>query len=43
MERQAGILRSFLAQLERQEAAGEEDPNGFAGEFAVSRVFSSFY
>ncbi|RVE70966.1 hypothetical protein OJAV_G00069780 [Oryzias javanicus] len=34
MEHQAWILRDILTHLERQEAAGEEDPNGFAGEFA---------
>ncbi|KAG7519683.1 tyrosine-protein phosphatase non-receptor type 22-like [Solea senegalensis] len=34
MEQQAWILRSFLVQLERQEAVDEEEPNGFAEEFA---------
>lgn len=43
MEYQAWILRDILIHLERQEAAGEEDPNGITGEFAVSSfVFSDF-
>lgn len=38
MEQQAWILRSLVAQLERQEAVDEEALNGIAGEFAVSLV-----
>ncbi|XP_074536748.1 tyrosine-protein phosphatase non-receptor type 22 isoform X2 [Halichoeres trimaculatus] len=43
MEHQAGILRSFLAQLERQEAGDKEAPNGFAGEFARLKSQSTKY
>ncbi|KAF7662138.1 hypothetical protein LDENG_00245070 [Lucifuga dentata] len=43
MEQQACILRSFLAQLERQEAVDEEDENGFAGEFARLKRQSTKY
>lgn len=39
MEQQAWIMRSILTQLESQEAAGEEAPNGIAGEFAVSHLW----
>lgn len=38
-EHQAWILRRFLTQVERQEAAGEEEPHSIVGEFAVSPVF----
>ncbi|XP_073326192.1 tyrosine-protein phosphatase non-receptor type 22 [Pagrus major] len=43
MEHQAWILRSFLAQLERQEAGDEEEPSGFAGEFARLKCLSTKY
>ncbi|XP_034550761.1 tyrosine-protein phosphatase non-receptor type 22 isoform X2 [Notolabrus celidotus] len=43
MEHQAGILRSFLAQLERQEAGDKEAPNGIAGEFARLKSQSTRY
>ncbi|XP_029281963.1 tyrosine-protein phosphatase non-receptor type 22 isoform X2 [Cottoperca gobio] len=43
MEQQARILRSFLAQLERQEAADEQASNGIAGEFARLRSQSTKY
>ena len=36
MERQAWILRSFLAQVHSKEAEGDETDRGFAGEFMVS-------
>lgn len=36
MDQQVRILRSFLDDLERQEAVAEEAPNGIAGEFVVS-------
>lgn len=36
MENQAWILRSFLVQLERLDALGEEALNDIAEEFAVS-------
>ena len=36
MERQAWILRSFLAQLHVKEAEDDETDRGFAGEFMVS-------
>ncbi|KAM9351034.1 tyrosine-protein phosphatase non-receptor type 22 [Symphorus nematophorus] len=42
-EHQAWILRSFLAQLERQEAADVETPNGIAGEFARLKSQSTKY
>lgn len=41
-EHQAWILRRFLTQVERQEAAGEEEPHSITGEFAVSQVFVVF-
>lgn len=37
---QAVILRNLLVQLEKQEAV--QDPNGVAGEFAVSQPFLYF-
>lgn len=37
-QHQAWTLRSLLAKLEKQEAEGEDSPNGPAGEFVVSRV-----
>ncbi|XP_017274720.1 tyrosine-protein phosphatase non-receptor type 22 [Kryptolebias marmoratus] len=43
MEQQAWILRSILTQLERQEAADEEAPNGIAGEFAKLKNQSTKY
>nr|XP_020473413.1 tyrosine-protein phosphatase non-receptor type 22-like isoform X2 [Monopterus albus] len=43
MEQQACILRSFLAQLERQEAVDEEASNHFAGEFARLKSQSNKY
>lgn len=43
MEHQAWILRSFLAQLERQEAGDEEGPNGIAGEFIRLKSLSTKY
>ncbi|XP_068996266.1 tyrosine-protein phosphatase non-receptor type 22 [Embiotoca jacksoni] len=43
MEQQAWILRSFLAQLERQEAADEEASNGIAGEFTRLKCLSIRY
>ncbi|XP_037539735.1 tyrosine-protein phosphatase non-receptor type 22 [Nematolebias whitei] len=43
MEQQAWILRSILPQLESQEAAGEEAPNGIAGEFAKLKTQSTKY
>lgn len=43
MEHQAWILRSFLAQLERQEASDAEAPNGIAGEFARLKSQSTKY
>uniref|UniRef100_UPI0037E77000 tyrosine-protein phosphatase non-receptor type 22 isoform X2 n=1 Tax=Semicossyphus pulcher TaxID=241346 RepID=UPI0037E77000 len=43
MEHQAGILRSFLAQLERQEAVDKEAPNGISGEFARLKNQSTKY
>ncbi|XP_044068650.1 tyrosine-protein phosphatase non-receptor type 22 isoform X2 [Siniperca chuatsi] len=43
MENQAWILRSFLAQLERQEAVDKEAPNGIAGEFARLKSQSTKY
>ncbi|XP_059188453.1 tyrosine-protein phosphatase non-receptor type 22 [Centropristis striata] len=43
MEQQAWILRSFLAQQERQEAADEQAPNGIAGEFARLKSQSTKY
>ncbi|KAF0035888.1 hypothetical protein F2P81_011200 [Scophthalmus maximus] len=42
-EQQAWILRGFLLQLETQEAADEEAPNGFAGEFARLKIQSTRY
>uniref|UniRef100_A0A3P9M154 protein-tyrosine-phosphatase n=1 Tax=Oryzias latipes TaxID=8090 RepID=A0A3P9M154_ORYLA len=43
MEYQAWILRDILIHLERQEAAGEEDPNGITGEFAKLKIQSTKY
>ncbi|XP_049921027.1 tyrosine-protein phosphatase non-receptor type 22 isoform X3 [Epinephelus moara] len=43
MEQQAWILRSLLAQLERQEAVDEQAPNGIAGEFARLKSQSMKY
>ncbi|XP_008291530.1 tyrosine-protein phosphatase non-receptor type 22 isoform X2 [Stegastes partitus] len=43
MEQQAWILRSFLAQLERQEAVDKEAPSGIAGEFARLKSQSTKY
>nr|XP_046252771.1 tyrosine-protein phosphatase non-receptor type 22 isoform X2 [Scatophagus argus] len=43
MEHQAWVLRSFLVQLERQEAADEEAPNGISGEFARLKSQSTKY
>ncbi|XP_042264107.1 tyrosine-protein phosphatase non-receptor type 22 isoform X1 [Thunnus maccoyii] len=43
MEQQAWILRSFLVQLERQEAVDEGAPNGIAGEFARLKSQSTKY
>ncbi|KAK2897243.1 tyrosine-protein phosphatase non-receptor type 22 isoform X1 [Channa argus] len=43
MEPQAFILRSLVAQLERQEAAGDETLNGIAGEFARLKNQSTKY
>ncbi|XP_051282249.1 tyrosine-protein phosphatase non-receptor type 22 isoform X2 [Dicentrarchus labrax] len=43
MEHQAWILRSFLAQLVRQEAVDEEAPNGIAGEFTRLKSQSTKY
>ncbi|XP_034445783.1 tyrosine-protein phosphatase non-receptor type 22 isoform X1 [Hippoglossus hippoglossus] len=43
MEQQARVLRTFLAQLERQEAADEDAPNGFAGEFSRLKSQSTKY
>ncbi|XP_071333343.1 tyrosine-protein phosphatase non-receptor type 22 [Trachinotus anak] len=43
MEQQAWILRSFLVQLERQEAVDEGAPNGIVGEFARLKNQSTKY
>ncbi|XP_076597544.1 tyrosine-protein phosphatase non-receptor type 22 [Chaetodon auriga] len=43
MEHQAWILRSLLAQLERQEAVDEEAPNGIGGEFVRLKNQSTKY
>ncbi|XP_022619029.1 tyrosine-protein phosphatase 99A-like isoform X1 [Seriola dumerili] len=43
MEQQAWILRSFLDQLERQEAVDEGAPNGILGEFARLKSQSTRY
>ncbi|XP_040888778.1 tyrosine-protein phosphatase non-receptor type 22-like [Toxotes jaculatrix] len=43
MEQQAQILRSFLVQLENQEAVDEEVSNGIAGEFARLKSQSTKY
>ncbi|XP_069382849.1 tyrosine-protein phosphatase non-receptor type 22 isoform X3 [Paralichthys olivaceus] len=43
MEQQARVLRTFLAQLERQEAEDEDALNGFAGEFARLKSQSTKY
>ncbi|XP_020501661.3 tyrosine-protein phosphatase non-receptor type 22 isoform X2 [Labrus bergylta] len=43
MGHQAGILRSFLAQLERQEALDREAPNGIVGEFTRLKSQSTKY
>lgn len=36
MEQQASVLKDLLTQLESQENADQEAPNGFAAEFLVS-------
>lgn len=41
-EDQAWIFRRFLSQVERQEAADEEESHSIVGEFAVSQVFVAF-
>ncbi|XP_029013128.1 tyrosine-protein phosphatase non-receptor type 22 isoform X2 [Betta splendens] len=43
MEHQAWVLRSLLAQLERQEAVDQEAPNGIAGEFMRLKSQSTKY
>ncbi|XP_070696036.1 tyrosine-protein phosphatase non-receptor type 22 [Pempheris klunzingeri] len=43
MEHQAGILKSLLAQLEKQGAGDKEAPNGIAGEFARLKSQSTKY
>ncbi|KAL3974873.1 hypothetical protein ACER0C_023499 [Sarotherodon galilaeus] len=43
MDQQVRILRSFLDDLERQEAAAEEAPNGIAGEFVRLKSQSTKY
>ncbi|XP_028265854.1 tyrosine-protein phosphatase non-receptor type 22 isoform X2 [Parambassis ranga] len=43
MEQQAWILRSFLEQLERQEAVDDQATNGIAGEFARLKSQSTRY
>ncbi|KAM6982481.1 tyrosine-protein phosphatase non-receptor type 22 [Tautogolabrus adspersus] len=43
MGHQAGILRSFLAQLETQEALDKEAPNGIVGEFTRLKSQSTKY
>ncbi|XP_041654308.1 tyrosine-protein phosphatase non-receptor type 22 isoform X2 [Cheilinus undulatus] len=43
MEHQAGILRSLLSQLERQEAGDKEAHNGIIGEFMRLKSLSTKY
>ncbi|XP_062248147.1 tyrosine-protein phosphatase non-receptor type 22 isoform X2 [Platichthys flesus] len=43
MEQQARVLRTFLDQLERQEATDEDAANGFAGEFSRLKSQSTKY